>query len=148
MTDNEPNPEAVQAFRLWAQNQPNTITYTESKNFLSNLLNTNSAQAELELAKMQEADEIKIVGLHKSQGKRIFLEPLPDLQVDHIRSVWDGTPHSTQTTDTICSQVHDRTGHDKEKVRAYLNQLHRQDFAEVTDDMFRWKEQGDVPDDY
>lgn len=145
---NEPNSETVENFRLWAENQPGSLTYSEAKRFLADLLDTSNAEAELELARMQEADELKIVGLHKSSGKRVFLRPLETLSIDHIRSVWDGTSHSTQSTDTICSQVHDRTGHDKEDVRAYLDQLHRDDYAEVNDERFRWKEQDDVPEDY
>lgn len=126
----------LEEFRMWMEAQPDYCSYSRVRNFLSGLLDCSNAEAEVEMAQLQQDDEIKIIARKTgSSGRRVFLKPLPELQEGHIRSVWN-SEHASKSANKIAAAVHDKTGHDVSDVKEFMSQL---DNAKITNDSFRWE---------
>lgn len=126
--------------RTWLGIQPGFTTYDEVVEFLKDLYGTTRAEAELKLAEYVNSDEVKLIQTKRTKRpqKRVFLRPLETLTEEHIRAIWDGSPHSEMELEAIVKGVHDRTGHDVERVKQFISDL---DSAKIVGgDTFQWRQ--------
>ena len=136
------NEDQIEQLKLWINEKPGYITYKEAVEFLKDYLDSSKSEAEIQLAKLQRDDEIVMVKTSRTKHKetRIFPKPLPDLTESHIRSTWDGSSGVEQSADIIVESVHDKTGHPKEAIAAYLEHLSQEGKCDITGGVFRWIE--------
>lgn len=131
-------------FKTWFRAQPDYCSYTRVRKFLSGLLDCNNSEAEVEMARLQKEEEIRIIAKKAgSSGRRVFLEPLPPLTEADIRSVWS-SEMANKKINKIAVTVHDRTGHDVTRIKKFMRNL---DNATVTGDKFKWHESDPLDDD-
>lgn len=135
------NEDQIDEFKLWANAQPDYISYKQARSFMADYLGVNDAKAEIALAKLQQEEEIKIVKNYKDSGKRIFIRPLEDVTEETIRSVWDGSPNAEHSAETIARSVHDQTGYDVEQIHEFLKKLDEEGKAHYSGEHFRWAHQ-------
>ena len=130
--------DELEDFRMWFKAQPDYCSYTRVRSFLADYLGVNKAQAEVEMAKMQDDDEIKIISkMSGNSGRRVFLKPLPDLTEDDIRSVWS-SEMATKDINKIAIAVHDKTGHEASDIKDFMREL---DTSTVNGKSFKWDTQ-------
>lgn len=135
----------IQSYRTWHKAQPNKVSYTRARNYLSSLMGITNGEAELALAKLQEEkDEIKIINIQGKKGRRIFLKPLPELTEEHIRKCWDGGLLKSTNISNVVDSVHNNTGHSKEEIRNFIETI---DGATIDGTRFKWNDK-DIPEDY
>lgn len=131
-------------FRTWFEAQPDYCSYTRVRKFLGGLLDCNNSKAEVEMARLQKDDEIKIIAKKSgSSGRRVFLKPLDPVTEADIRSVWS-SEMANKKINKIAVTVHDRTGHDVTDIKQFMRNL---DNATVTGDQFKWHETTPLDDD-
>lgn len=137
------NDEQLEDFRLWFETQPDYISYSQCRSFLSTYLGLNSSETEIEMAKLASKGEISIIKTYKTRnkGKRVFLQPLVSLSEEHIRQVWDASPHVGQNVNDLIKAVHDRTGHELNFIETFVRSLHDEGKAQIEGDQFRWARQ-------
>lgn len=131
------NDSKKEDFKMWMRAQPDYCSYTRVRSFLTDLLSVNKAKAEVEMAQMQKYGDIKIIERKSgSSGRRVFLEPLEELDESHIRAVWNGSEHVSKDINKIALAVHDMTGHEVSDIKEFMAEL---ETAVVKDgDSFRW----------
>jgi len=137
------NESQIQDFKMWLDGQPDYSSYTRVRTFLAELLDCSNADAEIEMMKLQEKHELKIISKKTGKsGRRVFKRPLEDLTESHIRAVWDGSASVTKDANQIATAVHDMTGHPVPEIKSYMNTL---DNAKLIDGSFQWLD--DLHDD-
>lgn len=135
------NDEVKDDFQIWMEGQPdNYVTYSEARSFLSSLLGSNKAKAEVEMMKLQKEGLLKVIKTYKTstKGKRVFRCPLPNLSESHFRAVFDGSSRMDFSIDDMAKNVHDRTGHDTEDIIDYLYTMEDEGKVEVFHETFNW----------
>lgn len=130
------NDVELKDFETWFRAQPDYCSYTRVRSFLSGLLSCSKAKAEVEMAKLQEKGEIKIISKKSgNSGRRVFLTPLTELTEPTIRSVWS-SEMATKDINKIAIAVHDKTGHDVPNIKEFMRSL---DTSKVNGKTFQWR---------